>query len=107
MKSMVLRHPCTPMCFINTHKESLLNSATLEPTEQQTATPQNNPTAATPAGLPVANEIRFTDFNISDSLKSRLSNAGFVTPTPVHAKTSPPALAGQALLATASRATRM
>jgi ATP-dependent RNA helicase RhlE len=48
---------------------------------------------------------RFTGFNISDSLKNRLTNAGFVTPTPVQAKAIPPALEGQDILATASTGT--
>ena len=48
---------------------------------------------------------RFVDFNISDSLKSRLTNAGFITPTPVQAGAIPPALEGRDILATASTGT--
>jgi ATP-dependent RNA helicase RhlE len=49
--------------------------------------------------------LRFTNFNISDSLKSRLTNAGFINPTPVQAGAIPPALAGSDVLATASTGT--
>jgi ATP-dependent RNA helicase RhlE len=48
---------------------------------------------------------RFVDFNISDSLKSRLTNAGFINPTPVQAGAIPPALEGRDILATASTGT--
>ena len=58
-----------------------------------------------PTGLSLVNDVRFTDFNISDSLKNRLTNAGFVTPTPVQAKAIPPALEGNDILATASTGT--
>jgi ATP-dependent RNA helicase RhlE len=87
-----------------------LNSATLEQNEQITT--QNNqhsplsqvhPAVAT--SLPLAENVRFTDFNISDSLKNRLAAAGFVTPTPVQAKAIPPALEGADILATASTGT--
>ncbi len=47
----------------------------------------------------------FTDFAISDLLKGRLANAGFVTPTPVQAGAIPPALGGADILATASTGT--
>jgi len=47
----------------------------------------------------------FTDFNISDQLKSRLSAAGFTKPTPVQAGAIPPALEGRDILATASTGT--
>ncbi len=52
-----------------------------------------------------ASAVHFTDFNISDSLKQRLSAAGFVTPTPVQASAIPPALEGDDILATASTGT--
>ncbi|MCU1223816.1 MAG: box helicase domain protein [Edaphobacter sp.] len=81
-----------------------MNSATLEQEQQQTA-PQAAFVAANPINLPLANDVRFTDFNISDSLKSRLSTAGFVIPTPVQAKAIPPALEGKDILATASTGT--
>ncbi len=47
----------------------------------------------------------FIDFNISDSLKARLTKAGFITPTPVQDKAIPPALEGADILATASTGT--
>jgi ATP-dependent RNA helicase RhlE len=50
-------------------------------------------------------EARFTDFQISDSLKARLTAAGFITPTPVQAGAIPPALEGDDILATASTGT--
>ena len=74
-----------------------MNSATLEQNEQHTknhhhaatSNPsqpgqfQPNPESAKPIGLALVDDVRFTDFNISDSLKNRLTNAGFTTPTPV------------------------
>jgi ATP-dependent RNA helicase RhlE len=78
-----------------------LTTATLEP---QTLT-QAEPTSNANSSLPLANDVRFTDFNISDSLKNRLSNAGFSIPTPVQAKAIPPALEGADILATASTGT--
>ncbi len=47
----------------------------------------------------------FTNFDISDSLKNRLTAAGFITPTPVQAGAIPPALEGRDILATASTGT--
>jgi ATP-dependent RNA helicase RhlE len=96
-----------------------LNSATLEQNEQHTQNRQHtapsnppqhsqsqlNPGIANPTGLALVDDIRFTDFNISDSLKNRLTNAGFTTPTPVQAKAIPPALEGSDILATASTGT--
>jgi ATP-dependent RNA helicase RhlE len=90
-----------------------LNSATLEQNEEQTQNQQNPspsapaqpaPAAFAPANLPVS-DVRFTDFNISDSLKNRLTSAGFMNPTPVQAKAIPPALEGSDILATASTGT--
>jgi ATP-dependent RNA helicase RhlE len=52
-----------------------------------------------------SNSPLFTDFNISDALKNRLTAAGFVTPTPVQAGAIPPALEGRDILATASTGT--
>ncbi|HVG27080.1 MAG TPA: DEAD/DEAH box helicase, partial [Acidobacteriaceae bacterium] len=49
--------------------------------------------------------VHFTDFDISQSLKDRLTAAGFVTPTPVQAGAIPPALEGDDILATASTGT--
>ena len=87
-----------------------MNSATLEQNEQteqthQHSTPQAKPIIANPASLPLVENVRFSDFNISDSLKNRLATAGFVTPTPVQAKAIPPALEGADILATASTGT--
>jgi ATP-dependent RNA helicase RhlE len=88
-----------------------LNSATLEQNEQiaqnhqHSAPSQIQPSVTSPANLPLAGDVRFTDFNISDSLKNRLATAGFVTPTPVQAKAIPPALEGADILATASTGT--
>ena len=85
-----------------------LNSATLEqiqPTAElhtPTTPPQQH---ETPQGLTLLDDVRFTDFNISDSLKSRLTHAGFTLPTPVQAKAIPPALEGHDILATASTGT--
>ena len=87
-----------------------MNSATLEQNEQLAQNEQHT-TASTPsqtnpvvAALAVS-DVRFTDFNISDSLKSRLTAAGFTNPTPVQAKAIPPALEGSDILATASTGT--
>ena len=55
--------------------------------------------------LPFLKNVHFSDFAISDRLKSRLGEAGFVTPTPVQAKAIPPALEGADILATASTGT--
>lgn len=52
-----------------------------------------------------ASALHFNDFKISDTLKQRLSAAGFVTPTPVQAGAIPPALEGDDILATASTGT--
>ena len=76
-----------------------MTSAILEPIEPQIAAP------ITTSNLPLVNDVVFTDFNISDSLKGRLAGAGFVTPTPVQAKAIPPALEGKDILATASTGT--
>ena len=70
---------------------------------EQPETLQAAPIAST--NLPSNNEVRFTDFDISDSLKNRLTNAGFMTPTPVQAGAIPPALEGKDILATASTGT--
>jgi ATP-dependent RNA helicase RhlE len=91
-----------------------LNSATLEYTsennDQQNQTLPSKPSqpaheAAKRPGLALVSDVRFTDFNISDSLKNRLTNAGFTLPTPVQAKAIPPALDGSDILATASTGT--
>ena len=111
------RHPCTPMPLDNHQTGQTLNSATLEATEQNEQISQNqhhsapeantqtSPVAANTTGLPLVEDVRFTDFNISDSLKNRLTNAGFTMPTPVQAKAIPPALEGSDILATASTGT--
>jgi ATP-dependent RNA helicase RhlE len=86
-----------------------LNSAILEPqSEVETSNhiSHNLPIHhEAPIGLALEQGSRFTDFNVSDSLKNRLANAGFVTPTPVQAKAIPPALEGNDILATASTGT--
>lgn len=80
-----------------------MTTATLEP---QALTPKiENSSAANSTISPVTGNVRFTDFDISDSLKNRLTNAGFTTPTPVQAKAIPPALEGADILATASTGT--
>lgn len=56
-------------------------------------------------GLPMLKDVHFSDFAISDSLKSRLAAGGFNIPTPVQAKAVPPALEGHDILATASTGT--
>src|SRR5271168_146204 len=109
-------HPCTPMPLYNTpqwgHQTGkILNSATLEQNEQivqnnqHSAASQAHPIAANPAGLPFLKDVHFNSFNISQNLKTRLSAAGFKTPTPVQAKAIPPALEGKDILATASTGT--
>jgi ATP-dependent RNA helicase RhlE len=55
--------------------------------------------------LPFLKNVHFNDFQISDALKTRLSSAGYMTPTPVQAKAIPPALQGADILATASTGT--
>ena len=60
---------------------------------------------ANPIVPQAVNPLCFNDFNISNSLKTRLATAGFVTPTPVQAKAIPPALEGADILATASTGT--
>ena len=79
-----------------------MTTATLE---QQPFTQAENNVIANSTSLPLVKDVRFTDFNISDSLKNRLTNAGFTTPTPVQAKAIPPALEGADILATASTGT--
>jgi ATP-dependent RNA helicase RhlE len=72
--------------------ESILNPEPLTPSRTITA----SDTATT---------VAFTDFDISQSLKDRLTAAGFVKPTPVQAGAIPPALEGDDILATASTGT--
>jgi len=50
-------------------------------------------------------EARFVNFQISDSLKARITAAGYIVPTPVQAGAIPPALEGDDILATASTGT--
>ena len=99
---MVPRHPCIPMLSYNFLEGNILTSATLE----QQETLQTEPAVIANSNPPQAvNPICFNDFDISGSLKTRLANAGFVTPTPVQAKAIPPALDGADILATASTGT--
>jgi ATP-dependent RNA helicase RhlE len=86
-----------------------LTTATLE---QETVAPQaDNNVIANSTSFPPSNsnlnpnDVRFTSFDISDSLKNRLTSAGFTIPTPVQAKAIPPALGGADILATASTGT--
>ncbi len=88
-----------------------MTTATLE---QETVAPQaDNNVIANSTSLPLSspnsnlnpNDVRFTSFDISDSLKNRLTSAGFTIPTPVQAKAIPPALGGADILATASTGT--
>jgi ATP-dependent RNA helicase RhlE len=79
-----------------------LTTAILEHQE----TPQaDTAVIANPIVPQAVNPLCFNDFNISNSLKTRLATAGFVTPTPVQAKAIPPALEGADILATASTGT--
>jgi ATP-dependent RNA helicase RhlE len=78
---------------------------TIATLEQQSVTQADNDVIANLTSLPLSNDVRFTDFDISGSLKNRLTNAGFTTPTPVQAKAIPPALEGADILATASTGT--
>lgn len=48
---------------------------------------------------------QFSDFNLSPSLKKRLAEINFVTPTPVQSEAIPPALDGRDVLATAQTGT--
>ena len=73
--------------------------------EQKDQQITNHQTTAPVPPTPPVLDVQFTDFNISDSLKSRLTNAGFLNPTPVQAKAIPPALEGSDILATASTGT--
>lgn len=84
-----------------------MTSATLEPQAeiQAAANVQASAASANTLSVPLVADVHFTDFAISDSLKSRLSNAKFLLPTPVQAKAIPPALEGRDILATASTGT--
>ncbi|MGC9199143.1 MAG: DEAD/DEAH box helicase [Acidobacteriaceae bacterium] len=73
--------------------ESILNPEPMQVSRHITTTPNE------------ASTLCFTSFDISDSLKARLSAAGFVHPTPVQAGAIPPALEGEDILATASTGT--
>jgi len=66
-----------------------LTTAILEQPETLQAEPASLPQ---PTVSQTVNPVCFNDFNISDSLKTRLASAGFVTPTPVQAKAIQPAL---------------
>ncbi len=73
--------------------DSILNPEPLQVARTIVATPED------------ATSVTFTDFDISDSLKARLTAAGYVTPTPVQAGAIPPAIEGDDILATASTGT--
>jgi ATP-dependent RNA helicase RhlE len=91
------------------NEQNIQNHQQFAPNPPQPDQPQPNPQpghgTTNPKGLSLVEDVRFTDFNISDSLKNRLTNAGFITPTPVQAKAIPPALEGNDILATASTGT--
>ena len=55
--------------------------------------------------IPTPKMTQFTDFHISDSLKSRLSACSYTHPTPVQDAAIPPALEGKDVLATAQTGT--
>ncbi len=75
-----------------------MTTATLEPQTE-------NIIPSIPAPEQTSNQVRFNDFNVSESLKSRLFSAGFINPTPVQAGAIPPALEGRDVLATAATGT--
>src|ERR1700736_2170555 len=85
----------------STNQNSTNQNSTNQNSMSQPSTNHHEP----PIGLALAQDVRFTDFNISDSLKNRLTNANFTIPTPVQAKAIPPALEGADILATASTGT--
>ncbi len=73
--------------------DSILNPAPLTPSRTITQTDAS------------ASALHFTDFDVSQSLKDRLTAVNFITPTPVQAGAIPPALEGEDILATASTGT--
>ena len=130
--TQVPMRPPPSVCLCIKIKGTPLNSATLEAQNDTTNAPNQavsnqNQQPVTPSaepektldktisamnaeidpktGLPMLKDVHFADFNVSDSLKSRLTAAGFNTPTPVQAKAIPPALEGHDILATASTGT--
>jgi ATP-dependent RNA helicase RhlE len=86
-------HPLQRKTLSTLTLDSILNPEPLQVSRHIAATAED------------ASSITFNDFQISDSLKSRLSAAGFITPTPVQAGAIPPALEGDDILATASTGT--
>ena len=80
-------------------------ASTIHPGATQTTITASNTVIDPATGLPMLQDVHFSDFKVSDSLKSRLAAAGFNTPTPVQAKAIPPALEGHDILATASTGT--
>ncbi len=90
-----------------------LHSSSSHPLQRKTLSTLTLDSILNPEPLQIARHITvsadpaltFTDFDISDSLKARLTAAGFVTPTPVQAGAIPPALEGDDILATASTGT--
>ena len=77
----------------------------LDSTIEPTAEPKAVEVKTTTTTLPLATEVQFNDFNISEKLKQRLASNNFVHPTPVQAKAIPPALEGRDVLATAATGT--
>jgi len=86
-------HGTTASLYRSTNKGLFLTTAILETTD------------AVEAPASGSAKPRFIDFNLSDSLKTRLTNAAFVHPTPVQAGAIPPALEGADVLATAATGT--
>ena len=86
-------HPLKRKTLSTLTLDSILNPEPLQVSRNITATSE------------AASAITFNHFQISESLKARLSAAGFVTPTPVQAGAIPPALEGDDILATASTGT--
>ncbi|WP_419804124.1 DEAD/DEAH box helicase [Terriglobus sp.] len=80
-------------------------SATLDNTLDTTFEERIENVALPKPGNTVPDGLTFDSFDISDKLKQRLKNAGFITPTPVQAKAIQPALEGYDVLATAATGT--
>jgi ATP-dependent RNA helicase RhlE len=96
-----LRH-CIHFARFTTSKRKTLSTLTLDSILNPEPLQVSRHISATPEE---ASAITFSDFQISDSLKARLSAAGFISPTPVQAGAIPPALEGDDILATASTGT--
>ncbi|GAA3769767.1 DEAD/DEAH box helicase [Terriglobus aquaticus] len=80
-------------------------AATLDNTLDTTFEDQIETVALPKPANTIPDGLTFDSFDISDKLKARLKQAGFVTPTPVQAKAIQPALEGYDVLATAATGT--